>query len=50
MYPYLFAELLARGWAEADLEKLAFRNFYRVLKAAEQVDVHKMHCCCSSPI
>nr|KAG5690426.1 hypothetical protein BaRGS_026473 [Batillaria attramentaria] len=37
-YPYLFAELLSRGWTEIDLEKLAFRNFYRVLKAAEKVD------------
>lgn len=36
-YPYLFAELLSRGWPRADLEKLAFHNFYRVLKAAEQV-------------
>ncbi|KAK7109046.1 hypothetical protein V1264_013162 [Littorina saxatilis] len=36
-YPYLFAELLARGWSEGDLEKLAFHNFYRVLKAAEKV-------------
>ena len=36
-YPYLFAELLSRGWTQSDLEKLAFRNDYRVLKAAEQV-------------
>ena len=36
-YPDLFAELLSRGWTRSDLEKLAFHNFYRVLKAAEQV-------------
>ena len=48
MYPYLFAELLARGWAEMDLEKLAFRNFYRVLKATEQVHVSEMYCCRNS--
>jgi hypothetical protein len=37
-YPYLFAELLSRGWSRPDLEKLAFYNFYRVFKAAEQVE------------
>ncbi|KAK7115632.1 dipeptidase 1-like [Littorina saxatilis] len=41
-YPYLFAELLSRGWPRADLEKLAFHNFYRVLKAAEQVRDSKL--------
>ncbi|KAK7474759.1 hypothetical protein BaRGS_00033991 [Batillaria attramentaria] len=42
-YPYLFAELLSRGWTEIDLEKLAFRNFYRVLKAAEKVRDSKVN-------
>lgn len=36
-YPNLFAELLARGWLETDLEKLAGRNVLRVLSTAEQV-------------
>lgn len=36
-YPNLFAELLARGWPETDLEKLAGKNLLRVLSTAEQV-------------
>ncbi|KAL5007630.1 hypothetical protein ScPMuIL_016436 [Solemya velum] len=36
-YPQLFAELLARNWSEEELEKLAFRNFYRVFKRVEEV-------------
>ena len=31
-YPNLFAELLARGWAETDLEKVAGLNLLRVFK------------------
>ena len=46
-YPYLFAELLSRGWTQSDLEKLAFQNFYRVLKAAEQVKLLKVTKSCS---
>lgn len=38
-YPYLFAELIRRGWSDADLEKLAGRNLLRVLRAAEAVAV-----------
>ncbi|HEX6740007.1 MAG TPA: dipeptidase [Vicinamibacteria bacterium] len=34
-YPALFAELVRRGWSDADLEKLAGRNLLRVLRAAE---------------
>ena len=34
-YPALFTELAARGWSQADLEKLASRNMLRVLKGAE---------------
>ncbi|MFC0588877.1 dipeptidase [Novosphingobium aquiterrae] len=34
-YPDLFVALARRGWAQADLEKLASRNMMRVLKAAE---------------
>jgi len=36
-YPNLFAELLARGWTEPDLEKLAGQNLLRVLRGAEKV-------------
>ncbi|MEV4640884.1 dipeptidase [Actinoplanes sp. NPDC049548] len=35
-YPRLLAELAARGWAAADLEKLTGRNILRVLRAAEE--------------
>ncbi len=34
-YPVLFAELARRGYAQADLEKIASRNMMRVLRAAE---------------
>ena len=34
-YPHLFAELVRRGWSDADLEKLAGRNLLRVLRGAE---------------
>ncbi|MGH3223387.1 MAG: membrane dipeptidase, partial [Streptosporangiaceae bacterium] len=34
-YPALFAELLERGWAEADCAALAGGNLLRVLRAAE---------------
>ena len=36
-YPNWFAELLARGWAETDLEKVAGLNLLRVLRGAEAV-------------
>ena len=36
-YPTLFAELLARGWSERDLQKLAGGNLLRVLREAEKV-------------
>ncbi|MCB9377598.1 MAG: membrane dipeptidase [Holophagales bacterium] len=36
-YPYLFAELIRRGWSDADLRKLAGENVLRVLRAAETV-------------
>ncbi|XP_046461771.1 dipeptidase 1-like [Daphnia pulex] len=36
-YPNLFAELLARGWAETDLEKVAGLNLLRVFRGAEAV-------------
>ncbi|MGA4841492.1 dipeptidase [Streptomyces sp. G45] len=36
-YPNLIAELLDRGWSDADLAKLTWRNAVRVLGAAEDV-------------
>jgi membrane dipeptidase len=36
-YPDLLAELLRRGWSEADLEKLAGGNVLRILGKAERV-------------
>jgi membrane dipeptidase len=36
-YPYLFAELIRRGWTDADLRKLAGENVIRVLERAEAV-------------
>ena len=35
-YPELFAELIRRGWTEAELAKLARGNVLRVLQGAEQ--------------
>ena len=34
-YPNLFAELIRRGWSDADLAKLAGGNFLRALRGAE---------------
>jgi membrane dipeptidase len=36
-YPNLFAELIRRGWSDADLAKLAGGNLLRVLRRAEAV-------------
>ncbi|MET8572001.1 dipeptidase [Streptomyces sp. NPDC004783] len=36
-YPNLIAELLDRGWSQADLTKLTWKNAVRVLGAAEDV-------------
>ena len=36
-YPNLFAELIRRGWSDADLKKLAGENVLRVLSQAETV-------------
>ena len=44
-YPYLFAELIKRGWGDADLEKLAGRNMIRVFKQVEAVrTIYKYYC------
>jgi membrane dipeptidase len=37
MYPNLFAELISRGWSDADLQKLAGENVLRALAQAEKV-------------
>jgi membrane dipeptidase len=37
MYPNLFAELIRRGWSDADLQKLAGENVLRALAQAEKV-------------
>ena len=34
-FPYLFAELIRRGWSDAELKKLAGENMLRVLRTAE---------------
>ena len=34
-FPYLFAELIRRGWKDADLRKLAGQNLLRVFRQAE---------------
>jgi membrane dipeptidase len=34
-YPRLFAELIRRGWSDADLKKLAGQNLLRALRATE---------------
>jgi membrane dipeptidase len=39
-YPVLFAELMRRGWSDADLEKLAGGNLLRVLAAVERYAAH----------
>jgi membrane dipeptidase len=36
-YPNLFAELIRRGWSDADLAKLAGANLLRAFRAAEDV-------------
>jgi membrane dipeptidase len=36
-YPLVFAELIRRGWSDADLAKLAGGNVLRVLRQAEAV-------------
>ena len=36
-YPALLAELMRRGWSDADVSKLAGGNVLRVMEAAERV-------------
>jgi membrane dipeptidase len=38
-YPRLFAELARRGWAEADLRKLAGENILRAMAGADEVAI-----------
>ena len=42
-YPNLFAELLAIGWTEPDLIKLASGNIMRVLSEVEKVKYIKKY-------
>lgn len=39
-YPWLFAELIRRGWSDADLRKLAGQNLLRAMRAAEATARH----------
>ncbi len=34
-FPYVFAELIRRGWSDADLKKLAGQNLLRAMRGAE---------------
>jgi membrane dipeptidase len=36
-YPRLFAELIRRGWSDADLARLSSGNILRVMRRAEEV-------------
>ncbi len=36
-YPYLFAELIQRGWSDEDLKKLAGENILRAMRQMEKV-------------
>jgi membrane dipeptidase len=42
-FPDLFAELIRRGWSDADLKKLAGQNLLGVLRAAEKVARAQAH-------
>ncbi|MEO8294605.1 MAG: dipeptidase [Gemmatimonadota bacterium] len=42
-YPVLFAELIRRGWTDADLAKLANGNILRVLKGVEATAARLQH-------
>jgi membrane dipeptidase len=39
-FPNLLGELMRRGLTPADIEKIAGRNFLRVMRAVEEVAVH----------
>jgi len=36
-YPRLLAELMRRGWSEADIRKISGENLLRVMRAVERV-------------
>ena len=42
-YPVLFAELIRRGWSDANLAKLAGGNVLRALRRAEDMAVRMTH-------
>jgi membrane dipeptidase len=41
VYPAILAELMRRGWSEADIRKLAGENVLRVMRAVEAVAAAK---------
>ena len=43
-YPYLFAELIRRGYSDSDVMKVSRLNIIRVLEAAEKVSNYTMSC------
>jgi membrane dipeptidase len=42
-FPFLFAELIRRGWSDTDLKKLAGRNLLRVMHQAEATAARLQH-------
>lgn len=40
-YPFLFEELIKRGWTDTELENVAFNNFNRVFSKVEEVKYMK---------
>lgn len=36
-FPFLFAELIRRGYSDSDIAKISRNNFLRVFKAVEKV-------------
>ena len=38
-YPYLFAELIQRGYSDSDIAKISRNNFLRVFKEVERVSI-----------
>jgi membrane dipeptidase len=41
MYPNLIAELLARGYSKEDIEKICYKNVFRVWRAVEAYAAEK---------
>ena len=43
-YPYLFAELIRRGYSDDDIKKVAGLNLIRVFEGVEKVRVSAWYC------